>query len=47
MTPQVTGASFGSSSMSLFAAVASRLLTCLNQTSHAAICRWAHCSQKL
>lgn len=42
ITPQVTGASFGSTSMSLFAAVASRLLTCLNQTSHAAICRCAH-----
>lgn len=34
------------SSMTLFAAVASRLLNCLNQTSHAAICRyegvWLH-----
>jgi hypothetical protein len=28
------------SSMTLFAAVASRLLNCLNQTSHAAICRY-------
>lgn len=39
VAPTSTTGSIGGGSMTLFAAVASRLLNCLNQTSHAAICR--------
>lgn len=38
--PTPAGGSMGDDSMTLFAAVATRLLNCLSQSSHAAICRY-------